>query len=87
MSATGLRADIGMSVFPPLVEAQRTSVSDCRRVALWVARCSTLLTQVCGYPLQTIYRGQAALLGAPVYGADLSAGANREQLRSVSVYL
>src|SRR5262245_9337841 len=27
----------------------------------------TLLTQVCGYPLQTIYRDQAALLGAPVY--------------------
>jgi hypothetical protein len=27
----------------------------------------TLLSQVCGYPLQTIYRGQAALPGAPVY--------------------
>ena len=27
----------------------------------------TLLTQVCGYPLQTIYRGQATLLAAPVY--------------------
>jgi ABC-type phosphate/phosphonate transport system substrate-binding protein len=27
----------------------------------------TLFTQVCGYPLQTIYRGQATLLGAPVY--------------------
>jgi ABC-type phosphate/phosphonate transport system substrate-binding protein len=35
----------------------------------------TLLTQVCGYPLQTIYRGQAALLGAPVYGAEHCAGA------------
>src|SRR5262245_33492141 len=30
----------------------------------------TLFTQVCGYPLQTIYRGQAALLGAPVYAVD-----------------
>jgi len=30
----------------------------------------TLLTQVCGYPLQTIYRGQATLLGAPVYAVD-----------------
>jgi ABC-type phosphate/phosphonate transport system substrate-binding protein len=30
----------------------------------------TLLTQVCGYPLQTVYRGQAAVLGAPVYAAD-----------------
>src|SRR5215475_15779047 len=46
----------------------------------------TLLTQVCGYPLQTIYRGQATLLGAPVYEAAHCAGANREQLRSASVY-
>jgi ABC-type phosphate/phosphonate transport system substrate-binding protein len=30
----------------------------------------TLLTQVCGYPLQTIYRGQAALLGAPIYAVE-----------------
>jgi ABC-type phosphate/phosphonate transport system substrate-binding protein len=30
----------------------------------------TLLTQVCGYPLQTIYRGQVAVLGAPVYAID-----------------
>jgi ABC-type phosphate/phosphonate transport system substrate-binding protein len=30
----------------------------------------TLFTQVCGYPLQTIYRGQAALLGAPVYAVS-----------------
>jgi ABC-type phosphate/phosphonate transport system substrate-binding protein len=30
----------------------------------------TLFTQVCGYPLQTIYRGQAVLLGAPVYAID-----------------
>jgi ABC-type phosphate/phosphonate transport system substrate-binding protein len=35
----------------------------------------TLLSQVCGYPLQTIYRGQAALLGAPVYGAEHCSGA------------
>jgi ABC-type phosphate/phosphonate transport system substrate-binding protein len=34
----------------------------------------TLLTQVCGYPLQTVYRGQAALLGAPVYAAEHCAG-------------
>ena len=27
----------------------------------------TLLTQVCGYPLQTIFRGQARLLGIPTY--------------------
>jgi len=30
----------------------------------------TLFTQVCGYPLQTLYRGEAALLGAPVYAVD-----------------
>src|SRR5262245_12248400 len=30
----------------------------------------TLFTQVCGYPLQTIYRGQAAVLGAPIYAVD-----------------
>jgi len=29
-----------------------------------------LFTQVCGYPLQTIYRGQAVLLGAPVYAVE-----------------
>jgi ABC-type phosphate/phosphonate transport system substrate-binding protein len=29
-----------------------------------------LFTQVCGYPLQTIYKGQATLLGAPVYAAE-----------------
>jgi ABC-type phosphate/phosphonate transport system substrate-binding protein len=29
----------------------------------------TLFTQVCGYPLQTIFRGQARVLGAPVYAA------------------
>jgi ABC-type phosphate/phosphonate transport system substrate-binding protein len=34
----------------------------------------TLFSQVCGYPLQTIYRGQAALLGAPVYRAENCAG-------------
>lgn len=36
----------------------------------------TLFTQVCGYPLQTIYRGQATLLGAPVYAAEHCTGAN-----------
>jgi ABC-type phosphate/phosphonate transport system substrate-binding protein len=35
----------------------------------------TLFTQVCGYPLQTIYRGQALLLGAPVYDAPHCEGA------------
>jgi ABC-type phosphate/phosphonate transport system substrate-binding protein len=35
----------------------------------------TFFTQVCGYPLQTIYRGQATILGAPVYGAEHCSGA------------
>ena len=35
----------------------------------------TLFTQVCGYPLQTIYRGQATILGAPVYAAEHCSGA------------
>jgi ABC-type phosphate/phosphonate transport system substrate-binding protein len=35
----------------------------------------TLFTQVCGYPLQTIYRGQARWLGVPVYGAAHCTGA------------
>jgi ABC-type phosphate/phosphonate transport system substrate-binding protein len=30
----------------------------------------TLLTQVCGYPLHTIYGGQASLLGAPAYAVE-----------------
>jgi ABC-type phosphate/phosphonate transport system substrate-binding protein len=35
----------------------------------------TLFTQVCGYPLQTIYRQQATILGAPVYAAEHCSGA------------
>ena len=35
----------------------------------------TLFTQVCGYPLQTIYRGQATMLGPPVYAIDHCTGA------------
>jgi len=35
----------------------------------------TLFTQVCGYPLQTIYPGQATILAAPVYAAEHCTGA------------
>ncbi|MFI4985869.1 MAG: phosphate/phosphite/phosphonate ABC transporter substrate-binding protein [Alphaproteobacteria bacterium] len=45
-----------------------------RAVPERIERCM-LFTQVCGYPLQTIYRGQATLLGAPVYAADYCDGA------------
>jgi hypothetical protein len=34
-----------------------------------------LFTQVCGWPLQTIYRGQGVMLGAPVYDAPFCHGA------------
>jgi ABC-type phosphate/phosphonate transport system substrate-binding protein len=34
----------------------------------------TLLTQVCGWPLQTIYAGQAVILGVPVYDAPYCDG-------------
>jgi ABC-type phosphate/phosphonate transport system substrate-binding protein len=36
----------------------------------------TLLTQVCGYPLQTIFRDQAHVLAAPVYSAEHCHGAS-----------
>ncbi|MBL6456588.1 PhnD/SsuA/transferrin family substrate-binding protein [Belnapia sp. T6] len=36
----------------------------------------TLVTQVCGYPLQTIYAGQARHLAVPVYAAEGCEGAD-----------
>ncbi len=36
----------------------------------------TFFTQVCGWPLQTIYAGQARLLGMPAYTAPHCAGAS-----------
>jgi ABC-type phosphate/phosphonate transport system substrate-binding protein len=36
----------------------------------------TLFTQVCGYPLQTLYRGQATLLAAPTYAVEHCTGAS-----------
>ena len=35
---------------------------------------ATLFTQVCGWPLQTIYAGQASVIGVPVYDAPFCAG-------------
>src|SRR6516162_9857786 len=46
-----------------------------RRPAPAEIETDTLFTQVCGYPLQTIYRRQAALLAAPVYGDAYCKGA------------
>jgi len=52
----------GVDDIPPALDFER------KPVPAEIER-DTLFTQVCGYPLQTIYRGQATLLGAPVYDA------------------
>ena len=58
----------GVGNIPPALDFERQPVpAEIER--------DTLLTQVCGYPLQTIFRGQAALLGAPVYAVDHCEGA------------
>lgn len=36
----------------------------------------TRFSQVCGYPLQTIYRGQATILAAPIYDVEHCDGAS-----------
>lgn len=40
----------------------------------------TIFTQTCGYPLQTIYTGQYALLGVPTYDAPGCEGPNHSAL-------
>lgn len=48
-----------------------------------------LFSQVCGFPLQTLYRGQAALLGAPVYDFEHCEGATHVGLfvvRAIAPY-
>jgi ABC-type phosphate/phosphonate transport system substrate-binding protein len=57
----------GIDDIPPALDFER------RPVPAEIER-DTLFTQVCGYPLQTIYRGQAALLGAPVYAVEHCVG-------------
>jgi hypothetical protein len=61
-------ARVGLDGLPDELEFER------RPVPVEVD-ADTLLTQVCGYPLQTIYRGQAALLAAPVYADEYCSGA------------
>ena len=53
---------------PPEVDFARKPVPD-------AIERETLFTQVCGYPLNTIFRGQACLLGAPVYSVEQCIGA------------
>lgn len=40
----------------------------------------TIFTQVCGWPLQTIYAGQAVVLGVPMYDAAQCGGPNHAGL-------
>jgi ABC-type phosphate/phosphonate transport system substrate-binding protein len=58
----------GVDGLPPAPDFERRPVP-CEIEA------DTLFTQVCGYPLQTIYAEQAVLLAAPVYTAEHCAGA------------
>ena len=59
---------LGVGDVPPALDFER------KPVPTEIER-DTLFTQVCGYPLQTIYRGQTTLLGAPVYDAPYCEGA------------
>jgi ABC-type phosphate/phosphonate transport system substrate-binding protein len=61
-------ARLGFSSTPERIDFERKPVPS-------EIEPDTLFTQVCGYPLQTIYRGQAAILGAPVYAAEHCSGA------------
>jgi ABC-type phosphate/phosphonate transport system substrate-binding protein len=60
----GLR---GLDGLPEAPEFDRAPVPGC-------IEAETLFTQVCGWPLQTIYAGQARLLGMPVYSAPHCVG-------------
>jgi ABC-type phosphate/phosphonate transport system substrate-binding protein len=57
-----------VSDFTPELDFARKSVPD-------AIERETLFTQVCGYPLNTIFKGQAWLLGAPVYSVEQCTGA------------
>jgi hypothetical protein len=58
----------GLCDIPEALDFERRPVPD-------GIEAETLITQVCGYPLQTIYRGQATILAAPVYAAAHCSGA------------
>jgi len=53
---------LGLTGLPPRLEDRRPAVPA-------VLEDDLIFSQVCGYPLQTIFRGQAILLGAPCYAA------------------
>jgi ABC-type phosphate/phosphonate transport system substrate-binding protein len=60
---------LGVTGLPAELDFTRKPVPD--RI-----EADTLFTQVCGWPLQTIYSGQATVLGVPVYGAAHCDGPN-----------
>ena len=55
-----IRQELGLEAAPALPDFARAPVPA-------AIEADTLFTQVCGYPLQTIFRGQARLLGIPTY--------------------
>lgn len=55
-----IRAELGLDEAPALPDFSRPPVPG-------AIEPDTLFTQVCGYPLQTIFRGQARILGIPTY--------------------
>lgn len=60
-----MRAELalrGLEGLPDAPEFDRPPVPGC-------IEAETLFSQVCGWPLQTIYAGQARLLGVPAYAA------------------
>ncbi len=55
-----IRQELGLADAPAQPDFTRPPVPA-------AVEADTLFTQVCGYPLQTIFRGQARLLGIPTY--------------------
>ena len=58
---------LGVSGLPEELDFARESVPD-------EIEADTVFTQVCGWPLQTIYSGQATVLGVPAYDVPYCAG-------------
>jgi ABC-type phosphate/phosphonate transport system substrate-binding protein len=59
---------LGVGFAPPDLAFAARPVPEC------IAQ-ETLFTQICGWPLQTIYRGQGVMLGTPVYDVPFCEGA------------
>jgi ABC-type phosphate/phosphonate transport system substrate-binding protein len=64
----GLLLEAGCSDVPENLRFERGPVPACLEAEM-------LFSQTCGYPLETVFRGQALRLGAPVYDVPGCAGA------------